>query len=96
MGIVTVDSINYIGHWIWCKEKNICKCYSQYDFETFRKPIYLQIILVTPGIIWNLNLKTKTTEVSICGVTNTSIKKGRRHQLLLAFLEGKNHKQSTK
>ena len=41
---------------------------------TFRNSIYLEIILVTQGTIWNLQLKTKATEVLIYGITNINIK----------------------
>ena len=36
--------------------------------ETFRNPIYLQMMLVTPRTIWSLELKAKTAEGSICGI----------------------------
>ena len=40
-------------------------------------------ILVTPGgTIWSLKLKVKTTEVSICGITNTNIKQKKQEYLL--------------
>ena len=42
--------------------------------ENFRNTIYLQITLVTSGTKLSLKLKTKT-EVSLCGITNTSIKR---------------------
>ena len=34
----------------------------------------LEIILVTPGTIGGLKLKTRATEVLICGITNVNIK----------------------
>ena len=41
--------------------------------EALKNPIYLKIILITPGIIWSLKFKTKK-EWWNCGITNTHIK----------------------
>ena len=43
--------------------------------ETFKNPIYLKIILITPGIIGIIKLKIKRMEkVLVSGFTNTNIK----------------------
>ena len=53
------------------------------------------MILVTPGIIWSLKLKTKRTKVEICGMPILTFHKIISCQFLLILLEGANHEQSS-
>ena len=43
-------------------------------------------ILITAGIIWRLKLKTKITEVWVCGITNTNFKQINYLSILAYFI----------
>ena len=52
-------------------------------------------ILVTPGIIWSLELKTERMEVSVYGIQISTLHKISSYQFILILLDGTNYEQSS-